>query len=229
MPSGRREATTPPTTKCHRCRPLIYFTCGPQEKKRTSEYPKTFITIMKKVLSFVSFLIPAIALLVSCGPSQEKLLSEIDSLESSVTELALEIDTVTARQLVDLYIQYADRFPDDSLAPVYLFKAGDVLQGICDYDASIQCLTRVIDKYDAFEELPLCYFFIGRVYEQKEDFDAAANAYEDFLERYPDHFLAASTRTILPLIKNGMNDEEQLEFLISNTSDQFIVQDSSNL
>ena len=173
----------------------------------------------------IATLFVIVFLMAGCSPNREKLIGEIEEFEASFTQLDCEMDTLSARKIIGLYTRFADAFPEDSLAPIYLFKASDVLQGICDYETSATYLDRVINNYEGFEGLPLCYFFLGRVYEQSEEWEAAAAAYEDFLERYPDHFLAADTRAILPLVKQGMDDEAQLEYLLAHTSDSLLTED----
>lgn len=178
---------------------------------------------MRKQLSLLLFVLCAV--LIACGPNKESLQKSIEEKESQATSLDFEMDTVVAREIIDLYLQYADRFSDDSLAPIYLFKASDVLMGIGDMGTATNVLDRIIDNYGDFEGLPLCYFMKGRAFEEMEDYDAAVSAYKVFLDKFPDHFLAADTRAILPLVQQGMDDEAQLDFILSQASDTLIAQD----
>ena len=167
------------------------------------------------------------ALITSCkGVNKDELKAEIDQFEANVSELDRAVDTASANKIVRLYSTYANEFPDDSLAPIYLFKAADVLQGICEYKSAVHYYNRILDNYPDFDGRALSFFFKGRAYEQSAMIDSAIVVYEDFLELYPDHFLAEDTRKMLPMLKLGLNDQEQFSYIMEHSVDTTIVRDN---
>lgn len=156
-------------------------------------------------------IIAAAALLAACGPSRDKLQAEIEQAEQPLMTIQNEADTLAANQLLDKYVQFADHFPDDTLSPVYLFKGANLMIGVGNTDKAIDMFDRVIENYPDFGDLPLCYVFKGMALEQAQRSDEAAATYEAFLQQFPDHFLAKDINALLPMVRQGMNPEQQLE------------------
>lgn len=168
---------------------------------------------------YIFLFMSVVALLTACGPDREKLLSEITQSEQSLTTLQYELDTVAAQQLLKDYARFADHFPDDTLAPVFLLKSASLLLGIGDPDQAVGVFDRLIEQYPQYEDLPLCYIFKGKALEESQRTEEAVEVYETFLQNYPDHFLAHDISTVLPLVRQGMNEEQQLEYLIAHAAD----------
>lgn len=164
-------------------------------------------------------LLTTVALVTACGPSREKMQSEIQEAESAMSALQYEIDSDAAMQLAARYTKYADCFPKDSLAPIYLMKCADLQAGIGQTNEAVATFDRIIDNYPDFEELPICYFFKGSTLERAGRMEEAVAVYEEYLELYPNHFMADDLRVLLPLVKQGMNEDEQLEYLLSHTTE----------
>ena len=164
----------------------------------------------------------AALLAVACGPNREERINQIEEFEDSVLERALSLDSATAEQLAEMYVAFADKYPADSLAPVYLLKAGETLSNIQHTDRAVELLDRVATKYPQFEELPLCLFLKGNAYEMNGQYDEAREAYEAYLDRYPDHYLAEQARFIIPRL--GMTPEEMLAEILAHANDSIIAQ-----
>lgn len=164
---------------------------------------------MKKKVLF-SFLLVAVSLIVACNPSHDKQQSEIEQAEKSLP-MDVTTDTVAANQLVKLYLQFVDRFPDDTLSPLYLFKAANLMVGMGHLDQAVGTFDRVIDNYPDFGDMPLCYVFKAMALENASRPEEAAKTYEVFLQQFPDHFLATSISALLPMVRQGMSAEQQLE------------------
>ena len=165
-----------------------------------------------------SLLILTLAVIaVACGPNREQRIQEIETIEDSISEYAAVLDTVVAENLTTLYLNFSDKYPTDSLAPVYLFKAADIQSNLLHTERAISLFNRVIDSYPDFEEVPMCYFLIGNAYELNDQYDEARAAYQLFIDKYPDHFMAEQTRIMLPRV--GMTPEEMLEDILANAAD----------
>ena len=174
---------------------------------------------MKRIATVI---ILAATLLVACGPSREERIEQIEDFEDSIFESAVAADETTADQLTALYTAFADKYPDDTLTPQFLFKAAEVQSNVLHTDEAVALYDRIINDYPDFEDVALCYFLIGNAYEQNGQYEEAKAAYEDFLAKYPDHYMASSTRLMLSRV--GMSPEELLDFVLANANDSLIKQ-----
>ena len=172
---------------------------------------------MKKI-ALLTF---AALLMVACGPSREDRINQIEEFEDSIFESAIAADPEVADQLTALYVAFADKYPNDSLSPEYLMKAAEVQGNVLHSDRAVELFDRVIADYPDFNEVPMCYFLKGNALELNSQIDEAKAAYEEFLEKYPDHYMAEQTRIMLPRI--GMSPEEMLADILDHADDTIIA------
>ena len=172
---------------------------------------------MKK-LTLITF---AALLMVACGPSREERISAIEDFEDSIFESAVAADPQVADQLTQLYVDFADKYPKDSLAPQYLMKAADVQSNVLHTERAVELFDRIIQDYPDFDEVPMCYFLKGNALELNSQMDEAKAAYEEFLAKYPDHYMAEQTRKMLPLIY--MSNEEKLAYILEHANDSLLI------
>ena len=146
-------------------------------------------------------------------PTRDELAQSIDSIEAPIMNAAqiASVDTMQGNKLVELYVQFADAFPADTMAPVYLHRAAQVANGMGLFDDMVAYYNRVIDNYPDYANLDECYYEKGIALDNAGRKDEARKAYEEFLEEYPDHFLADDIRSALPLL--DMSDEMLFEYL----------------
>lgn len=171
---------------------------------------------MKKTLLITFSAI--LAFTVACNrsskePTREELFTQIDTIESPLMKAAMleSVDTAKGNKLIALYVKYADTYPDDSLAATYLHRAAKVCVGMYRIDDMVTYYDRVIDNYPEYEHLDECYYEKGLALDNAGRKNEARKAYEEFLEEYPDHFLADDIRNAIPLL--DMSDELLYEFL----------------
>ena len=172
---------------------------------------------MKK-LTLITF---AALLMVACGPSREERISAIEDFEDSIFESAVAADPQVADQLTQLYVDFADKYPKDSLSPQYLMKAADVQSNVLHTERAVELFDRIIQDYPDFDEVPMCYFLKGNALELNSQMDEAKAAYEEFLAKYPDHYMADQTRKMLPLIY--MSNEEKLAYILEHANDSLLI------
>ena len=172
---------------------------------------------MKKI-ALLTF---AALLMVACGPSREDRINQIEDFEDYIFESAIAADPEVADQLTALYVAFADKYPNDSLSPEYLMKAAEVQGNVLHSDRAVELFDRVIADYPDFNEVPMCYFLKGNALELNSQIDEAKAAYEEFLEKYPDHYMAEQTRIMLPRI--GMSPEEMLADILDHADDTIIA------
>ena len=108
------------------------------------------------------------------------------------------------------YQDFAEAWPDDSLAPVYLFKAASMIMNLQDGPGAIALFDEIRTSYPDYEKAPLCLFFTGYVQENiLGDIDQARETYTLFIETYPDHDFADDAQAS---IKNlGKTPEQMIE------------------
>lgn len=165
---------------------------------------------MKRI--YISLL--AVLLLAACGPNREKELAAIETHEQQLSALDVNTQDSELNELVSLYTRFANHFPDDSLAPVYLQRAADLCISLSQSDRAVQLLDSIVSQYPGFEDLGGCYFLKGYAFETSEEYDSAREAYTYFVDNYPDHPLAADTRRSIDYL--GMTPEEMLEAILAN-------------
>ena len=78
-----------------------------------------------------------------------------------------------------------------------------------------------IDQIEDFEDLPICYFLKGIAYESDSQFEKARQAYQTFVDKYPDHYMADQTRKMIPLV--GKSTEEMLDDILAAANDTIIA------
>ena len=169
----------------------------------------------------IALLALATVLMVSCGPSREDRIAQIEDFEDSIFEIAVAADPDVADQLTQLYVDFADKYPNDSLSPIYLMKAADMQSNVLHTDRSVELFDRIIADYPDFEDVPMCYFLKGNALELNSQMDEAKVAYEEFLAKYPDHYMAEQTRMMLPYL--GMSNEELLSLILEHANDSLLV------
>lgn len=172
---------------------------------------------MKKI----AILLLAAVILTACNPSREERINQIEAFEDSIFEATVAADPKTADELTKLYVDFADHFRNDSLAPIYLLKAAEIQGNVLHTEEAVELFDRVIEDYPDFEEVPMCYFLKGNALELNSQIDEAKAAYEEYLEKYPDHYMADQTRQMIPLL--GKSPEEMLAYILEHANDSLLI------
>jgi tetratricopeptide (TPR) repeat protein len=161
---------------------------------------------MKKIVC----LFVVVAVLASCKSERDK---DIELIEREENELFGEsgmIDRTRIAPLLEMYVSFADNHPDDTLSPVYLFKAGDMAMNTNRSVQAIQLYSRIIEQYPEYTKVPEALFLKGYVYENNLGrLDKAREIYEEFLQRFPENDFADDAEVSLRYL--GMSPEELIE------------------
>lgn len=176
---------------------------------------------MKKHLIFAAVAATLMAI-AACGPNRDKEVAQIKSLEDSIVNNGMVLDTTLGNHLVELYTQFADNHPDDPATPGYLFNAADISCNLCHYNQSCELLTRIIENYDTVSNLGDCYFALAQSYEGNSDYEKAKETYKLFIDLFPDHPLAADIRTMLEGNLICLSPEEMLNRILEQNDNQAI-------
>jgi tetratricopeptide (TPR) repeat protein len=154
----------------------------------------------------IGFLFVGITLMfvLSCSappPERESMLATIEQMETEITVLFRDSgnsDLVMDRtaRLRDAYLEYANTFSGDSLAAEFLFQAAMVDADLHDdVRAGIKYLEQLVDEYPSHHLTSKTLFIIGFTYaEQLNDYRKARDAYNRYLDKYPEGEMAESVR-----------------------------------
>ena len=137
------------------------------------------MTCMKRIL-FVLFLAVA---MMSCN-NQEKERTNILELEKNMVDGNGVLNAASADKLIESYMNYANKFPNDEMSPDFLFKAVDisVAYNALNPQKTIDITNVLIDNYPDFEMTPMAMFIKGFVYEnQMNNYEKALDTYHQFL------------------------------------------------
>jgi outer membrane protein assembly factor BamD (BamD/ComL family) len=148
-------------------------------------------------------------LFVACNPAgKEKDLQTIASLEKRLFGDSLHppkpavIDSLLAE-----YGGFAQTYPKDSLAPILLFKAGELCVSTNQGQKALGYFDQVYRLFPENEKASYALFMKGFIYDGPlQDTAKARQFYNEFIQKYPQHPLSADA---LFSIRNlGKTDEE---------------------
>jgi tetratricopeptide (TPR) repeat protein len=186
---------------------------------------------MKRI---IPILIAAI-LLTACGgkrTEQKSIQQESDSLlaayhySDSLFAVCGRIDTTAFGEFIDRATAFAEKHPDDTLAPGMLYRAGVgsmILAKSADRKGNVEARARNAkralaifnqfqEQYPELEQARLCYWQRAIVYDDiLGDWRSAESEYRDFINRYPNDSLTPVFQQYLSLLgKTEAEIEKQL-------------------
>lgn len=163
-------------------------------------------------------LIISSVLLFSCVSNENKTevkntvsISDINKLEAELFNANNATpDMVKARQLAELYIEYAELYPNDMNSPEFLFKASDISMNVHSPRLTISLFDKILTNYPDYINVPTIMFLKGFVYEdQLNDYVNAEKCYLEFLEKYPNSDFADDA--VVSLNNLGKSPEELIK------------------
>lgn len=139
------------------------------------------------VLIFVFTLV-----LVSCN-KREKELEEIyaASVEMDsvlrVNEVLSVKHRVMAEDLIQEYMEFANNYPEDSLAPQFIFKSAMLYHFIPFYDKELETLELLAERYPKSEYAPQALVTAARVSEENvNNIEKSIKYLQQIKEKYPE-------------------------------------------
>jgi len=181
---------------------------------------------MQRILT--AFFLSALLIFTACGESREDKLAKIKDLEARLLSDSTKAkDEVAAYNLQVAYTDFQESFPDDELAPEYLFKAANLGINMGWGEPSIKILEKFIDLFPNHQRAPEALFYEAYVYDNIENNDVkAGEIYRDFLVKYPNHAFAPSADASIKAL--GKSDEDLIkEFEQMNSKADSISKDTS--
>ncbi|MEA3445322.1 MAG: hypothetical protein U9R19_11435 [Bacteroidota bacterium] len=170
-------------------------------------------------------LIFAISLMFSsCSKSpRDQANDNILAIEKQLTEdTSMVLDKKVAMDLTGNYANFAENFPADSLAPHYLFKAGEMAMNLNMGSKSIMYFNKIVKQYARYKKLPEAIFLMAFVYENQMNNDKmATKLYKNFMNDFPNHILYKDAKASLD------NMGKSLEELIKSFEEKQIVKEGN--
>ncbi len=149
-------------------------------------------------------------LLVSCGSQQEKkqMRQTISNLETSLFSDTLgPVDRLKAQEMIQAYDDFVKLFPEDSLAPEYLYKGSELAMNLQMSGRAIEGFQEILNNYPDFDKIALCVFLQAFIYENHmQQYDEAKALYRSFLEKYPSHELAEDALVSMQNMGKSLED-----------------------
>lgn len=172
---------------------------------------------MKKLV-YIFLLITIVASCSQKTDSREKHIENISKHEMFIDSIR-QIRPATPDEmfeLIDNYYLFWQAYKQDSLSPIYLYRAAEASLYINQGIKAISYLKQIESGYPDFPNMGNVIFLIGFTYDNNVmDIDAAREYYEKFLEKYPEHPLANDTKILIENL--GKSPEELIrEFEAKN-------------
>ena len=177
---------------------------------------------MNRIQYFIFSL--ALISLASCGNNEPKateenvsviasqkveLVNQINRLEKEMHS-SIQLDNSKAGIALQAYAEYAKNFPDDSITPDYIFKAGEIATAIQQYPQALANYKTITEKYPNYKLVEESLFLQGALLDNFLNDDAKAKViYEQLLAKYPNGTYANDAKAAINNL--GKSDEELIK------------------
>ncbi len=161
-----------------------------------------------KVLALIS----AVLLLSSaCSSPKEKAENKIKKTENKLFSNAKKpVEKTATDALIKSYIDFAHKYPKDSNAVNYLFKAADLSMNTSGPKQAVDLFDEIMKNYPDYSKVPQCLFLKGYIYENYlNSLAKAKEIYTEFLKKYPDDDFADDAQASLNNL--GKSPEELIK------------------
>lgn len=152
----------------------------------------------------------------ACTSQRDKEVNAIAEQEEQLKKADSRPERVQLDELLNKYISFVDKYPQDTASTLYLYRAVNLTMGMGDGQAAMKLIDRTINEYPKSSRLAETVFLKAYVYENiLSEYGKAAAIYRDFATRFPDHELADDAQ--IALNNMGKSPEELIrEFEAQN-------------
>ncbi|PLW91763.1 MAG: hypothetical protein C0592_14245 [Marinilabiliales bacterium] len=173
-----------------------------------------------KRISRILIVISIAVFVAACSNAKEQLIDDIKAKEQIVSEsIGDQFDKSTAESLRQDYLQFANEYPDDSLAPVFMHKASELAINLNMPQEAVSTIDSLIIKFPDYQFLPDAWFFKGFIQETYLNDEAGAlKTYETFIEKFPKHEMVPQVQ--FSIENMGVSEEELIKQFMQNTQNQ---------
>lgn len=148
---------------------------------------------MKKIAHITLLLLAFSVIMSSCTSTspRDKEATQISQLEDDLKAMTTKPDQQQINNLLQMYIDFVDHYPDDSASTVYLYDAVNLSMGMNDGKKAMELVDRTLNEYPKSPRIAESVFLKGYIYENLlGNYGLATSTYSDFIKRFPDHELA---------------------------------------
>ncbi len=161
-------------------------------------------------------------LLASCGnnknteqktsakePPREQYIEQIKTIEKEMQK-SPDVDNTTANSAIKAYSDYVMFFPNDSISPNYLFKAGEIATAAKKYKQALALYQNITSKYPDFKYIKESLYLQGFLLDNFMNDDAGAKIiYEEIISKYPGTTVANDSKSAINNL--GKTDAQIIE------------------
>ncbi len=136
----------------------------------------------------------------------------IDKIKKWEEEMhkSLTLDNVTAGLAVKSYDDFVKMFPDDSLSPDFLFKAGEITTATKQYPQALMYYQNITHKYPKYKLVDVSLYLQGFLLDNYLNNDAKAKEiYEEVIAKYPNSNYATDAKAAIGNL--GKSDDELIK------------------
>lgn len=139
---------------------------------------------------------------------KDSLVKQITESENKIyADSGFKVNPIIAVKVINLYTQFADQFPDDSLAPGYLFKSAEIYMNLNAGQKAVTYYNKVYSQYPNYKKAAVCLFLQAFIYEtQLGDLVKAKDFYSKFISEFPTHELVRDAKASIENL--GKSPEE---------------------
>lgn len=170
---------------------------------------------MKKIV----YSIVMATFLIACGGNEEKevgtqddrniLLERIKKFESELY-VAEKLDPLKADMAITSYSEFIEKFPNDSLIPDFLFKAGEVATANMQYKQAVGYYKGVTSNYPNYKYIEECWYLQAHIWDNYlNNDDSAKVVYEQVIQKYPSSHYAQDSKAAIQNL--GKTDEQLIQ------------------
>lgn len=147
----------------------------------------------------IILIITLIGFIASCTNPVEEKLNKINDLTTAVYDSTKStINRDKAFELVKEYDNFVKEHKEEKQAADFLFKAGELSISLADGISAVKFFNRVYLEYPQYEKAPVSIFMKAFALETiLNDKEQAKIAYEEFINKYPNHELAKDAKATL--------------------------------
>lgn len=189
------------------------------------------------MLKQIGFFVTSSIILISCRSSTSEVKQDavkkdtvVIAVDKCITRLneakrldhillkATVVNNEIAEQAINAFYDYASNCKTDTLAPVFLVKAGQVAQSIRKFTQAQDFFTKCIDEFPKFKSRGAAMFLLAQLYDDPTILNNESEArtiYHQIIREYPTSSYASDAKACIQNI--GKSDEELVkEFLKKN-------------
>lgn len=162
---------------------------------------------MKRILIIT---ILGIFIFSACNnPSEKELATDkINNLETKIYgDSSINFNPKDVTDLVVAYTNYVRKFPEDTICPVYLFKAGELSMNLNLSSQAISNFSKIQRDYPKSERYPYSIFLTAFVYDtQLKNEEQAKEFYQKFINEFPNHELADDAQASIENLGKSLDE-----------------------